>query len=49
MAYEPQAGEPEKIPNVETIAAMQETLAIAADPNAKGYRNVDELFAALES
>lgn len=49
MAYEPQAGEPEKIPNAETIAAVQEALAIAADPKAKGYSNVDELFAVLES
>lgn len=49
MDYESQAGEPEEIPNAETIAAMQEALAIAADPNAKGYRHVDDLFAAIES
>lgn len=48
MAYEPQAGEPEKIPNAETIAAVQEALTIAADPNAKGYSNTDKLLVALE-
>lgn len=49
MENKPSAGEPEKIPSAETLAALQEALAIAADPNAMGYSNVGELFDALES
>ena len=36
-------------PNEETIAAMLETERIANDPNVKGYRDLDELFADLKS
>lgn len=35
-------------PNRETLEAMLEAQRIAADPNAKTYNNVDELFADLE-
>jgi DNA-damage-inducible protein J len=31
-------------PNAETIAAMLEAERIAADPNVKGYTDLDELF-----
>lgn len=44
----PHADEPEQTPNAETIAAIKEALAIAADPNAKGYSNTDKLLVALE-
>lgn len=35
-------------PNKETVAAMLEAEHIAADPKAKKYRDLDELFADLE-
>ena len=35
-------------PNQETIAAMLEAERIAKDPNVPGYKNLDELFAALK-
>jgi DNA-damage-inducible protein J len=38
-----------RVPNAETIAAMQEAERIAADPNIKGYTNLDELFRDLKS
>ena len=34
-------------PNAETIAAIEEGRAMAHDPNAKSYANVDELRKAL--
>ena len=37
------------VPNAETLAAMREADRIAADPDAKGYSNVDELFADLDA
>lgn len=36
-------------PNKETIAAMLEAERIATDPNVKGYRDLDELFADLKA
>ena len=36
-------------PNKETVAAMLEAEHIAADPKAKKYRDLDELFADLET
>ena len=36
-------------PNKETIAAMLEAERIAADPSVKGYTDVDELLAELNS
>ena len=38
-----------RIPNAETIAAMQEAERIAYDPNVKAYSNLDELFKDLKS
>ena len=38
-----------RVPNAETIAAMQEAERIARDPNVKGYTNLDELFKDLKS
>ncbi len=35
-------------PNKETIAAMLEAENIAKDPNAKGYTDLDEMFADLK-
>ena len=35
-------------PNRETAAAMREAERIAKDPNVKGYRSMDELFAELD-
>ena len=35
-------------PNRETAAAMLEAERIARDPNVKGYRSMDELFAELD-
>lgn len=35
-------------PNKETVAAMLEAERIAKDPNVKGYKNMDELFAELD-
>ena len=37
------------VPNAETLAAMREADRIAADPDAKGYSSVDELFAELDA
>jgi DNA-damage-inducible protein J len=37
------------VPKAETVAAMREADRIAANPNAHGCRNVDELFAELDS
>ena len=37
------------VPNRETIAAMLEAERIAADPSVKGYSDVDELLAELNS
>jgi DNA-damage-inducible protein J len=37
------------IPNAETLAAMREADSIAADPDAKSYSSVDELFAELDA
>ena len=37
------------VPNAETLAAMREADRIATDPDAKGYSNVDELFADLDA
>ena len=36
-------------PNKETIAAMSEAERIAKDPSAKGYTDLDELFADLKA
>lgn len=36
-------------PNKETIAAMLEAERIAKDPSAKGYTDLDELFADLKA
>ncbi|MBQ8199267.1 MAG: type II toxin-antitoxin system RelB/DinJ family antitoxin [Lachnospiraceae bacterium] len=36
-------------PSNETVTAMLEAERIAKDPNAKGYNDLDELFADLES
>ena len=36
-------------PNKETVAAMLEAERIAKDPSVKGYTDVDELFAELDS
>ena len=36
-------------PNKETIAAMFEAERIAKDTSIKGYQNIDELFAELDS
>ena len=40
---------PVRIPqyNAETIAAMEEARKISNDPNAKGFDDIDELFAEL--
>lgn len=38
----------EGIPNKETVSAMLEAERIAKNPNVKGYRDVDELFADLD-
>ena len=38
-----------RVPNAETIAAMQEAERIAHDPNVKGYNDLDELFRVLKS
>ena len=35
-------------PNKKTLAAMLEVERMAKDPSAKGYTNLDELFADLE-
>ena len=37
------------VPNAETLAAMREADRVAADPDAKGYSSVDELFADLDA
>lgn len=37
----------ERSPNKETLAALLEAERIAKDPDVKGYRNLDELFADL--
>ncbi len=39
----------EAVPNNETVSAMLEAERIAKDPAVKGYHNVDELFADLDS
>ena len=36
-------------PNQETVAAMLEAERIAKDPSVKGYNNVDDLFADLNT
>ena len=36
------------VPNAETLAAMREADRIANDPDAKGFKSVDELFADLD-
>jgi DNA-damage-inducible protein J len=36
-------------PNTKTVEAMQEANRISRDPSVKGYRNMDELFAELDS
>ena len=38
----------EGTPNKETVSAMLEAERIAKNPNVKGYRDVDELFADLD-
>ena len=38
-----------KSPNNETVTAMLEAERIAKDPSIKGYKNLDDLFADLES
>ena len=38
-----------RVPNAETIAAMQEAERIARDPGVKGYTDLDELFRELKS
>ena len=37
-----------EVPNAETLAAMKEAIAIAHDPKAKGYDNVDEMLRELK-
>ena len=39
----------EAIPNKETVSAMLEAERIAKDSSVKGYHDVDELFADLDS
>ena len=39
----------EGTPNKETVSAMLEAERIAKDPNIKGYHDVNELFADLDS
>lgn len=36
------------VPNAETRAAMEEAMAIANNPNAKGYDDVDEMLRELK-
>jgi DNA-damage-inducible protein J len=38
-----------RVPNVETIAAMQEAERVAHDPTVKKYSDLDELFKDLKS
>jgi len=38
-----------RIPNTETIAAMEEAERIAKDPSVKGYTDLNELFADLKA
>ena len=38
-----------EIPNAETVAAMEEGMRIAYDPNVRGYRDMEKLKAALLS
>jgi len=37
-----------RIPNLETIAAMQEAERISSDPSVKGYNDLDDLFKDLK-
>ncbi|MDO4537981.1 MAG: type II toxin-antitoxin system RelB/DinJ family antitoxin [Coriobacteriales bacterium] len=37
------------VPNAETLAAMREADLIAADPEARGFSSVDELFDELDA
>ena len=37
------------IPNVETIAAIEESERLLSDPNVKGYDNMEDLIRALKS
>jgi DNA-damage-inducible protein J len=37
------------VPKAETVTAMREADRIAANPNAHGCRDVDELFTELDS
>lgn len=38
-----------KVPNEVTMAAIEEADRLAHDANAKGYKDIDELMAALET
>jgi len=38
-----------RTPNADTMEALEESLRIARDPNAKSYRNLDELFGDLRA
>jgi DNA-damage-inducible protein J len=38
-----------RIPNAETLQAIEEGRRIARDPNVKGYRNLDDLFRDLRA
>ena len=37
------------VPNSDTIEAIKEARRIAHDPNARGYKDIDQLMEALES
>lgn len=37
------------VPNAETRAAIEEARKVARDPNAKSYKSIEELKAALET
>lgn len=37
-----------RIPNAETVAAMEEAVRIAKDPSVKSYSSAEELFKALD-
>jgi len=40
---------PAKVPNPETIAAIEEARRLAKDPNAERYSDVDSLMKSLET
>jgi len=38
-----------RVPNADTLQALEEGCRIARDPNAKGYHNLDDLFRDLRA